>query len=146
MESGIITILAQADLTAVPSDQFKWIVVVLIGLVLVGLQVWTAFRQSKSTITNQPLTVEVVKTLHEQFADKRSFEDHVKGNTARHAQIFNEIDRVEREARTALEKRFEALGKDRQASLETLNHQFSFIRESIVAIQTELKIRNQRKP
>ncbi len=91
----------------------------------------------------QPMNVEIVKALHEQFADKQTFEKHVAHVTSRHAQIFASVERVEREAREAMEARFTLLNEERQATLEKLTNQLSFIRESIVEIKTELRLRNE---
>lgn len=137
-------IIAQADLSAVPPETFKWTIVILIGLVLVGLQIWTAVRQNRTSISPQPLTVEVVKALHEQFADKEEFKKLAAHVTNRHGQLFSAIDKVERDARAAMDRRFEDLNTERRTTLQQLNEQFTFIRENIAAIKTELEIRNEK--
>ncbi len=103
-------------------------------------QGWKALdRFTGKSAVPQPMNVEVVKALHEQFASKQSFDDHVKHNTGRHAQIFNEVNRVEREARLSMEARFAALNVERTASLEKIDQHFLFIRENLAAINNELK-------
>jgi hypothetical protein len=134
-------ILAAGDINQVDPVVFKSILQTLGWLFGLGAVIW-GMRQKKTVITPQPLTVEIVKALHEQFADKDEFVDLKDHTTARHAQLFKAIEKVERDAREAMDKRFEALGVDRQAQIEKLNTQFTFIRENIVAIQVELKIRN----
>ena len=62
------------------------------------------FRKSDTEISPQPLAVQIVEELHERFAGKREFKEHVEHNTARHAQIFKEIQRVEREVGIELNK------------------------------------------
>jgi hypothetical protein len=91
----------------------------------------------------QPMNVEIVKALHEQFADKKIFEEQIKHTTKRHGELFAAIARVEREAREAMEYRFADLNKERAASLEKLAEQFTFIRENLAAINNELKIRTR---
>jgi hypothetical protein len=100
-------------------------------------------RHSGKSNVPQPLTVEIAKQMHEQFADKTVFQEHVEHNTGRHAQLFREIERVEREARAALEVKFADLAIERRESLEKLNEQFVFIREHIASINTELKLRRR---
>jgi hypothetical protein len=92
----------------------------------------------------QPMNVEIVKALHEQFADKGAFDKHVAHTTQRHAQIFAGLDRVEREARAAMDERFSDLAAERANTLEKLTTQLGYIRESIVEVKTELKIRNSK--
>ena len=87
--------------------------------------------------------MEIVKALHEQFADKQEFENHVEHNTERHGQLFNNINRVEREARESMERKFTSLNDERRATVEKLDAQFVFIRENIAAINRELQIRNR---
>ena len=87
MEQGII--LAQADLTAVPADTLKWTLIVIIGLVLVGLQVWTAVRSSKTQITPDPLRVEKL----DKFATRDFCEQ-------RHAEVSRRLDGHDKDVRT----------------------------------------------
>lgn len=94
-----------------------------------------------TTIGPQPLAVEVVEEFEDRFASKVAFEQHAAGNTARHSQLFSRIEQVERAARTELKSEIDAIQEDRKASWEKLNTEFTFIRESISAINTELKIR-----
>jgi hypothetical protein len=94
--------------------------------------------------TPQPLSVEVVKSLHLQFADKEIFEKHIANNTARHAQLFNQIDELAKETRIEMDKRFTDLNDERRRTLEKLNEQYVFIRENISAINRELQITGKR--
>lgn len=98
-------------------------------------------------ISPQPLAVELTKELNEQFADKHEFERHVKHNTERHAQFFNEVNRVEREGRLELDRRLMTLAVEQRQRMEKLDDkldtQFTFIRENIAAINRELKIRGE---
>lgn len=96
-------------------------------------------------VTPQPLAVQMVQELHERFANKEDFEKHCQTNTSRHAQLFSAIDRVEEGARLMLDKRMAALNTERAKTLDHLNKELGFIRESIVAMQTEMKIRNEKK-
>jgi hypothetical protein len=60
------------------------------------------------------------------------------------AEARKEIRRVEEIGRHELEDRFVALGEERRRHLENLTAQFTFIRENLAAINTELKIRNEK--
>lgn len=146
---------AQADLSALPAGWLKYMIIFLVASavassIVVGAVVGVLqYLQSKRTqireISPQPLTVEVVKALHEQFADREAFEDHTKHTTTRHAQIFGRIDSVERTGRAELIALENKIQLDRQRTMEKLNDQFSFIRESVASINTELKIRNEKR-
>lgn len=141
-------LLAQLSTNVPASTTNSWIwglagFATLLGAILICWnQLMKALGKDRQNIT-QPLTVEIAKHLHEQFADKTVFQEHVEHNTGRHAQLFKEIERVEREARAALEGRFADLAIERRESLEKLNDQFVFIREHIASINTELKLRRR---
>jgi hypothetical protein len=45
-------------------------------------------KKQETVISPQPFSVEIVKALHEQFADREIFEKHINNNTQRHAQLF----------------------------------------------------------
>ena len=104
-----------------------------------------ANKKQQVTLSPQPLTVEVVKALHEQFADKGEFEKLVNHTTNRHAQIFARIDKAEREAREHLALEVSAIQADRSRAMEKLNAEFVFIRENLSAITTELKLNREQK-
>jgi len=139
----MMTLLANADLNAVPSELLKNLLIIALVLSNVIIPLWIASHKSQTVISPQPLTVEIVKALHEQFADKQEFENHVEHNTERHGQLFNNINRVEREARESMERKFTSLNDERRATVEKLDAQFVFIRENIAAINRELQIRNR---
>lgn len=101
-------------------------------------------KKTDTVISPQPLAVQITEELHKQFADKGIFEKHVANNTARHAQLFDRIDDVEREAREALDQKFTELNEERRRTLDRLNEQFTFIRENIAAINRELQIREKK--
>ncbi len=120
-----------------------------LGMVFGGLGCLIAcvalFRKQEMQLSPQPLTVEVVKALHEQFADKEEFQALVQANTDRHAQLFKTIERVERDGRGALAGEVNKIQADRQRTMEGLNSQFTFIRESLAAINTELKLNRENR-
>lgn len=115
------------------------------GLVFGGVgslvAILALFKKTSTKVSPQPLNVEIVRALHEQFANKEDFEAHVAANTERHAQIFRKIENAERDARSALAEEIARINADRQRTMEKLNDQFTFIRESLAAINTELKIK-----
>ena len=99
------------------------------------------FKKTDTEISPQPFHVEIDKALHEQFAGRDDFMAHVAANTERHAQIYRKIEVVERDARMALAEEISRINVDRQRTVERLNDQFTFIRESLSAINTELKLK-----
>lgn len=117
------------------------------GLVFGGagslVAVVALFKKQETEVSPQPLNVEVVKALHDQFANKEEFEAHVASNTERHAQIFRRIETVERDARAALGEEMGRINAERERTMEKLNEQFTFIRESLSAINTELKLKRK---
>jgi hypothetical protein len=119
------------------------------GLVFGGagslVAVIALFKKSGTEVSPQPLNVEIVKALHEQFANQDDFEALVAANTERHAQLFRRIETVERDARAALTDEIAKINADRQRTMEKLNDQFTFIRESLSAINTELKLKREGK-
>ena len=113
-------------------------------IILLGKKLVDSFTgKDQRRDIGQPVSVQIVEKMHEQFAAKKEFDDLARGNTQRHSQIFATLDRVERDGRAALDRRMELLAEDRRKTLDHLNKELGFIRESIVAIQTELKIRNE---
>jgi carboxylesterase type B len=124
----------------------------MLGLGIVGafcsfsaliVAIFALHRKTDSVISPQPLAIQLVEELHEQFAGKQAFEDLARGNTERHGQIFAEIRRVEKERREDVDARFIQLEKSRNETMEKLNDQFTFIRENIAAINRELEIRSE---
>ena len=100
-----------------------------LGLLCTGLMVYYMKRQTDLMADSnsrpasnlpQPLAVELVEELHEQFASKKVFEEHAAGNTKRHGEIFSEIRRVETHARESLHREITQINADRKQSLESL--------------------------
>jgi hypothetical protein len=132
-------------MTPILADINAWVGIggLIVGIGTLVVSIILVSTKSETRIYPQPLTVEMVKALHEQFADKKVFEEHVSHNTERHGQLFNRIDVVERKTREAMDSRFTDLNNERRATLDKLNDQFTFIRENIAAINRELKIRSR---
>ncbi|HTB86015.1 MAG TPA: hypothetical protein VK742_20385 [Candidatus Sulfotelmatobacter sp.] len=110
----------------------------------VGAMIIAVIALNKKTLTQispQPLTVRLIEEMHDQFANKKAFDDLVKHNTERHGQIFAEIRRVEKERREDVDARFLQLGESRNDTMEKLNQQFLYIRENLAAINREMQIR-----
>jgi hypothetical protein len=101
-------------------------------------------KKSDAQISPQPLLVQIRKALHEEFAKKEEFDRHVTINTERHSQLFKLIEKAQETARTELHQEINEIQADRARTMEKLNEQFTFIRESLAAINTELKI-NRKK-
>lgn len=117
----------------------------IFGFVGMAAAAVALFKKQGTEISPQPLSVEIAKSLHDQFAGKEEFDALKSNNTARHNQIFNEISRVEREAREHTESAAEKINADRAKTMEKLTGELGFIRESIVAITTELRLSRERK-
>lgn len=116
----------------------------LLAAVYYGKEIFFSKGKEHVQISPQPLAIQLVEELHEQFASKKAFEELAKNNTERHSQIFNTINRVEREARETTEKKFAELNEERRRTLEKLGDQYTFIRENIAAINRELDIRSEK--
>jgi len=128
----------------------NWSLISTIVMAMATVGMWLDARKQRKVTLDQPVDVRLVKALHDEFAKQSELhalglvvKDLSKHNTERHGQLFNKIADVERQGREAMDRRFATLAEDRAESLEKLNEQFQFIRESIVAINTELKIRNE---
>jgi len=71
------TIIMLAELTGLETAG------IIGGLVFGGagslVAVITLFKQTDTQVSPQPLNVEIVKELHDQFAQKEEFEAHVAG-------------------------------------------------------------------
>lgn len=100
-------------------------------------------KPSQTQIAPQPLAVKIIEEIHERFAGKQEFQEHVKENSARHKQLFDRIELVGEKARQELEERIEEIQMDRRRTMEKLNDTFTEIRVDLGAIKTELKIRNE---
>lgn len=119
----------------------NWSLIATIIMAVATFGMWWDSRKQRKVSLDQPVDVRLVKALHEEFAHKEDFDRHRNDNTARHAQLFGKIDNVEKQTREAMDRRFALLAEDRAESLEKLNEQFQFIRESIVELKTEIKLR-----
>jgi hypothetical protein len=138
-------LFAQADISALKADFIKSMFIfgiamlVATSFVAVAIFAWLQYRlekkskkePQKSEITPQPLAVTIVEEMHKQFADRVVFETHVTTNTSRHSQLFKEIDRVEREARQALDKKLADVNEDRRRTLDALNGKFEALQKEI---------------
>lgn len=116
---------------------------IIFGALSLVIATTALFKKSDTVISPNPLPVEVVKALHEQFANRDHFEKHLSQNTQRHAQLFAQIDELARETRIEMDKRFSELNDERRRTLEKLNEQYVFIRENISAINRELQLRGK---
>ncbi len=136
-----------AQLESVPESSLRNAALIIAGALAAAYYAKEIFFSKKqdTQISPQPLTVEIVKAIHDQFAKKEDFEKHVHSNTERHGQLFNGINRVERQAREEMDRRFTALNDERRATLSKLDDQFTFIRENIASINTEMRINREGK-
>jgi len=103
-----------------------------------------AGKPAPQSISPQPLAVSIEEGLREQFADKEAFSELVTSNTAGHAQLFSKLDQVERDARLALGAEVAKINSDRQRTMEKLNEQFTFIRESLAAMNAEMQLNREK--
>jgi hypothetical protein len=101
------------------------------------------FKKTSTRISPQPLNVEIVKAMHERFARQEDLAALVAANSENHLQIFRRLETVEREARAALGGEISKINLDRQRTMEKLNEQFTFIRESLAAINRELQLKRR---
>ncbi len=121
MEYGII---AQVNLGDAPPDHFKWTILIIVGVVLVGLQIYIALRK---TVPN-PLQVEKLdkfatrdfcealqaenrRRLDGHDADVRALYEEIKRDrqqnqehaSQRSAAIYRKIDEVQREVSSKID-------------------------------------------
>lgn len=71
-------LFAQANLDQVPADTFKWVAIMIIGLIVLGCVVWATFANRKQTTTIEPQPVEVAKSpkrFNHDLAEQR-YADH----------------------------------------------------------------------
>lgn len=132
------------------TESEKWILgcTIVMAFAAIGALVVAIIALNKKTetqISPQPLAVELVKELHEQFAGLEPFEKHVEHNTARHAQLFASVERVEREGRAHLEAATREINGQRQQTMEKIASEFTFIRENLAEIKSRLKHLEEKK-
>ncbi len=119
----------------------NWMLIASILMSIGTVGMWMDARKARKTTLDQPVDVRLVKALHEEFANKLDVQVALKSNTERHAQLFRAIEKVEREARAEMDRRFVELARDRKETMDRLNDQFTFIRENISSINTEMKLK-----
>lgn len=119
----------------------NWMLIASILMSIGTVGMWMDARKARKTTLDQPVDVRLVKALHEEFANKLDVQVALKLNTERHAQLFRAIEKVEREARAEMDRRFVELARDRKETMDRLNDQFTFIRENISSINTEMKLK-----
>ena len=122
----------------------NWMLLTSIVMTLATVGMWLDSRKQRKTTLEQPVDVRLVKALHEEFAHKAEFDQLVSSNTQRHAQLFGKMETLEREARALINHEIPKLNTARTRTMEKLNEQFTFIRESLSAINTELKLNRER--
>lgn len=106
-------------------------------------QTQTALLRTQATkvqeISPTPLPVMIEKEMHERFAGRAEFVEHKAHITRRHAELFARIDGVREEARTNLASGLERIQSERTKTMEKLTEEFTFIRESMAEIKSDLK-------
>jgi hypothetical protein len=100
----------------------NWSLICNLVLALTGILMWLDSRKVKATtISPQPIVIQEQK----EFVNKNEFQTVAAGNTERHAQLCQAIEKVEREARAALTTEVNKIQTDRQRTMEKLNEHFS---------------------
>ena len=89
------------------------------------------FSRTKIEVGPQPLTVEVVKALHDQFANLEEFKQLAKHTTERHGQLFKSIERAREDARAELGAAVNAINADRAQTMTGLRKDFDSIRSEL---------------
>jgi nicotinamide mononucleotide adenylyltransferase len=111
---------------------------------LMAEQIKQMVQPATQNIAPQPLQVKITEEMHERFAGKDEFANHVAGNTLRHAEMFGRIDTAQSKARLELAEAIKKIDADRDKMLDKFNAEFTFIRESLSAINTELKLKRRQ--
>jgi hypothetical protein len=92
---------------------------------------WDARRQRPTVISPQPLTVEIIKSLHEKFASLEEFKKLSAHTTDRHNQLFKGIEKAKEHALEELEKSVSAINADRAKTMDGLRRDFDSIRDEL---------------
>jgi hypothetical protein len=124
------------------ATDINWTLICAIIMAIGTLGMWLDSRKQRPLqVSPQPLTVEIVKALHDQFANKDDFCRHVVHAEKIHNELFNRMRAAENAARLELGQEITRINADRTATMKELNEQLTFIRESLAAINRELTIR-----
>lgn len=124
---------------------------ILAAVVAAVTAVAAYFSRARVEIGPQPLTVEVVKALHQQFANLEEFKKLAAHTTERHAQLFKAVDRVREDARTEIAKAVNVINEDRARTMEGLRQDFSSVKteltsqgKEIAGLQMATELQNQK--
>ena len=96
----------------------------------------------------QPVDVQLVKALHEQFAAKENFDRHVEHNALTHRDLFLKIGGVERNARQHLEEKLDAMQRSSEEAREKLHIRLNTVLEAVSELRgtvNEMSKQNQIK-
>ena len=126
---------------------------VFIGLVLgcLAFLLWIANMAMEfwRGIKDKPTGGEVMEIARKEFQPKGHYASHEElktlaaHTTNRHSQLFRAIEDVEKAARHELNSSVNSINDDRRRTLEKLNNEFTFIRETLSSINTELRIKRE---
>lgn len=115
----------------------EWtMVAATVGLFVIAL---IALNKKQATvISNQPLTIEVIKALHEQFASKPDFEKHLTDFQQKHNTIWNTLRNENQRIGTEVVATREAIA-GLEATTELQN-------QTLAAVTTDIKTILSRLP
>jgi hypothetical protein len=108
-----MNLLAQADLGGVPASTFKWVFIILIGLIVAASFVWAAFKpERKQSVKfdreDQPLEFrKVAKRYNHELAEERYKE--LTRRLDKHDEEITEIQKERANALKSINRRFERL-------------------------------------
>lgn len=128
-------------------------VLIASALACLGFLLWICnsamefWRGIKDKPTGGEVIAEVEKRFQPRghYAEVSALKDLASHTTTRHSQLFASIERLERENRRELQAAVNGIQADRTRTMEKMNGEFAFIRESLVAIRTELDINKERR-
>lgn len=79
----------------------------------------------------QPVDVQLVKALHDQFAAKEDFDRLVEHNAMTHRDLFLKINGVERGARERLEEKLDAMQRSSEEARVRLHQRLNTVLEAV---------------
>ena len=79
----------------------------------------------------QPVDVQLVKAMHDQFASQDDFHAHVGQDLQTHRDLFAKIGGVERGARQHLEEKLDAMQRSSEEGREKLHNRINAVLEAV---------------
>jgi hypothetical protein len=103
---------------------------IIVGVLGSASGVIMLFKRQEVQV-QQPVDVQLVKAIHDQFASKEDFLAHVDQNLQTHRDLFAKIGGVERGARQHLEEKLDAMQRSSEEGREKLHDRINAVLEAV---------------